>query len=245
MIELYDAIFKRKSMRKFDDTIVVTEEELTEINQHTQKLIPLVCDIKVRFEVVKRAKTTAKRGEYCLLMYSENKPHYLLNAGYLLEQMDLFLNAHDIGVCWYGLAKAKETHVSELDYVIMLAFAKSRPQDFRKDISQFKRKNRVEIWQGDFDLDVIEATLLAPSACNTQPWRVVSEGNSIKVYRNTQIKSFIPASKLPFYNSIDMGMCLCFLEIALSQKGYEFYRTLITEGILNLGLLEIATYNIK
>lgn len=159
--------------------------------------------------------------------------------------MDLILASHDIGVCWYALAKIKEIKVDGLDYVIMLAFGKSRPQDFRKDISEFKRKKREEIWKGDFNDHAIEAVRLAPSACNTQPWRIVSDSNCIKVYRNTIIKSFIPASKLPFYNSIDIGICLCFLEIAMIQKGYEFDRTLITEETSHLELLEIATYNIK
>jgi hypothetical protein len=243
--ELYDTIFKRKSIRKFDETLFLTEEQLVEIKQETEKLIPLVDDIGVKFEIVERASTTAKRGEYCMLMYSEKKPHYLLNAGYLLEQMDLFLASQDIGVCWYALAKAKEIQFEGLDYVIMLAFGKSRTQDFRKDVSEFKRKKREEIWKGDFDSDVIEAVRLTPSACNTQPWRIASDNNYIKVYRNTMIKSFIPASKLPYYNSIDMGICLCFLEIAMIQKGYEFDRTLITEENSHLEFLEIATYNIK
>lgn len=232
-------------MRKFDETLFLTEEELVEIKQEIEKLISLVDDIGVKFEIVERASTTAKRGEYCMLMYSEKKPNYLLNAGYLLEQLDLLLASHDIGVCWYALAKAKEIQVDGLDYVIMLAFGKSQSHDFRKEVLEFKRKNREEIWEGDFDSDVIEAVRLAPSACNTQPWRIVSDSNCIKVYRNTMIKSFIPASKLPYYNSIDMGICLCFLETAMIQKGYEFDRTLATEENSHLGLIEVATYNIN
>jgi nitroreductase len=245
MKELYDIIFKRKSMRKFDETLSLSEQELVEIKQELEELVPLVADIKVKLEIVERASTTAKRGEYCLMMYSEKKPHYLLNAGYLLEQMDLFLASRDIGVCWYALAKTNQLHVDGLDYVIMLAFGKSSPNDFRKGVLEFKRKDRDEVWKGDFNLDVIEAVRLAPSACNTQPWRVMSDDNYIKVYRNTNIKSFIPASKLSFYNSIDMGICLCFLEIAMMQKGIEFDRILIMEEISKMELLEIATYNIK
>ena len=245
MKELYDAIFKRKSIRKFDETLFLTEEELAAIKQEIDKIIPLVDDIRVKFEIVKRENTTAKRGEYCLLMYSEKKPNYLLNAGYMLEQIDLLLTSRDIGVCWYALAKTQKGQVDNLDYVIMLAFGKCHPNNFRRGISEFKRKDRGEIWKGEFNSDVIEAVRLAPSACNTQPWRVVSNSNWINLYRNTKIKSFIPASKLPYYNSIDMGICLCFLDIALIQKGYEFDRILIAEDSSNLDLLEIAAYNIK
>lgn len=228
-----------------DEALSLTEDELREVKQTTEKLIPLINDIKVRFKVVERANTTAKRGEYCLLMYSGKKPLYLLNAGYMQEQMDLLLTLHEIGVCWYALAKPKGTQLNGLDYVIMLTFGKSRPQDFRNNISEFKRKSREELWQGDFDSDVTEAVRLAPSACNTQPWRIVSNSNCIKVYRNTKIKSFIPPSKLPYYNSIDMGICLCFLEISVIKKGYEFDRRLILQEKFSPDLLKIASYSIK
>ena len=244
MKELYESIFKRKSIRKFDEKLTITEKELKEIKEEAEKLIPLVDDIKVKFEIVERESTTAKRGEYCFVMYSEKKPNYLINAGYLLEQMDLLLASLNIGVCWYGLAKPKELQTGDLDYVIMLAFGKSRPQDFRNKGSKFNRKGIDEIWKGEFDLDIKEAVRIAPSACNTQPWRIVSEDSSIKVYRNTKIKSFIPASKIPYYNSIDIGICLCFLEVALLQKGYEFERTLITDGKLDAGLVEVAEYRV-
>lgn len=238
-------IFKRKSIRRFDEALSLTEDELQEVRQKTETLIPLVNDMRVKFEIAERASTTAKRGEYCLLLYSEKKPLYLLNAGYLLEQTDLFLTSHDIGACWYALAKPKEAQLDGLDYVMMLAFGKSRPQDFRKKVSDFKRKSSEEIWQGDFDSVVIEAVRLAPSACNTQPWRIASNSSCIKVYRNTMIKSFIPKSKLPYYNSIDMGIFLCFLEIALTKKCYAFDKTLILQKCPVEGLLEIAQYLIK
>ena len=245
MKELYDMIFKRKSMRKFDETQFLTREELVEIRQETEKLISIDDDIRVKFEIVKRESTTAEWGEYCLLIYSEKKPHYLLNVGYLLEQMDLYLASHDIGACWYGMAETKEKQVEGLDYVVMLAFGKSQPQDFRREVSEFKRYNREEIWRGNFNTDVMDAVRLAPSACNSQPWRMVSDGNCIKVYRNTIIRSFIPDSKLPYYNAIDMGICLCFLEISMMKKGYEFDRRLIVEENSNLEFLQNAIYFIK
>lgn len=238
-------IFKRKSIRKFDETLILTKNELREVKQKIKKLIPLVNDIKVKFKIIERTNTTAKRGEYCLSMYSEKKPFYLLNAGYMMEQIDLFLTSREIGVCWYALAKVKDVQLDDLDYVIMLALGKSRKEDFRKEVSEFKRKDKVEIWKGDFDPSVIEAVRLAPSACNTQPWRIVSSSNWIKVYRNTMIKSFIPNSKLPYYNSIDMGICLCFLEIALAGKEYKFDRELILRGNSNQELIEIAAYLLK
>lgn len=245
MEEFYDMIFKRKSMRTFNETLTLTENELIKIKQKTENLTHLDKDIRVKFKIVDRENTTAKHGTCCLLMYSEKKPLYLYNSGYLLEQMDLFLASLEIGACWYGLAKTGETQWDSFDYVIMLSFGKSSKQDFRKDASDFKRKSRDEIWQGDFNPDVIEAVRCAPSACNTQPWRFVSGGNCIKVFCTTQIRSFIPAGKRLYFNSIDMGICLCILEIALLKKGYDFKRRLILKEDANMKLIKIAEYVLK
>ena len=98
MSELYETIFKRKSMRKFDKTL--DGDTLFAVKRQAGRLVPLIRDINVRTEVVPRTETTAKFGEYCLLFYSEKKPGYLLNAGYMLEQMDLFLARRGIGACW-------------------------------------------------------------------------------------------------------------------------------------------------
>lgn len=92
-------ICKRKSFRRFDDTLTFSEGELQDINQAIEKLNPLVDDIEVKYKVVPREKTTSKRGEYCLLIYSEEKEYYLLNVGYMFEQLDLYLASKNIGVC--------------------------------------------------------------------------------------------------------------------------------------------------
>jgi len=243
--ELYDMIFKRKSIRRYDENLSVTEAEMEDIRQAIVNLTPLVKDIKVKFKIVERKETTSKRGEYCLLMYSEQKPFYLLNAGYMLEQMDLFLASRNIGACWYALAKTNELKYDSLEYIIMLAFGKSHPEDFRKDFSKTNRKNLEIIWKGEHSSDIGEIVQYAPSACNTQPWRVVSEDNCLRIYRTTQIKSFMPAGKLSYYNSIDMGIFICFLDIALSHKGYKYERSLSTEKCDDSELIDIAEYNIE
>jgi len=244
MVELYDMIFKRKSVRKFDKELTISTEELQEIEDHIEKLIPLIKDITIKMRIVKREETTSKRGEYCLLIYSERKENHLLNAGYLLEQMDLYLASLNIGVCWYGLAKTDELQFVGLDYIIMLAFGKCKESDFRKDYKKCKRKDLDIIWKGQFDSKVSDVARYAPSACNSQPWRVISENNSIKVYRNPNIKTFMPPSKRPFFNSIDMGIFLCFLEITLDYHNYDFKRVLSEEQHFTKEYIEIATYSI-
>lgn len=247
--DLYPVVFKRKSIRKFDKNLSITEEELTSLNRKINELKPLANDIKVQFVIKDRKQTTAKRGEYCLLMYSEEKPCYLQNAGYMLEHVDLFLATCNIGVCWYGVAKPQEQILNGLKYVIMLAFGKSKSSDFRKDISEFKRKDERIIWQGDYFLDIAKVVRIAPSGCNLQPWRIFCNSNEIKVYKYSNTKSF-PAKKLAFYNEtdfslIDMGICLCYLEISLLYHGYNYEKKLTPDNDSIEELVEIASYHIN
>ncbi len=242
MKEFYDVLFKRRSVRHYDDALTLTEAALAGVRAPRVQLIALEGRIKFYFQIVRRQETTARFGQYCLLFYSEKKPHYLVNAGYILEQMDLYMQQNNIGVCWYGLAKPQEKTRGELHYVIMLAFGKSRPDVFRTETAQFNRKALSEIWQGDFDADVPEAVRLAPSACNTQPWLVKSADNTLTVYRNKKVQSFIPAALLSYFNAIDIGIFLCFLETALMKKGVAFERKMISDAKAEDSLIKMAEY---
>ncbi len=245
MKELYQQLARRKAMRKFDCGLTLSREAQKEILALTETLIPLTEGIEVKFRLVEKGGTTAKFGGYCLLLYSGKQPHYLLNAGYLLEQVDLLLAARDIGCCWLGLAKPDIPQYEGLDYVIMLTLGKSKPQDFRGGSRDFRRKSLDKIWSGAFDPLVTEAVRLAPSACNCQPWRFASAENKIQVYREPHPKTFIPPSQRPFLNSIDLGIALCFLDIALLHGDYAFSRVLQDGEEAAKGWLRIAEYQIN
>ena len=49
---------------------------------------------------------------------------------------------------------------------------------------------------------------------------------------------------MAFYNSIDMGIFLYFLELTLSHNGFSFQRTLSPENN-NSNLISIATYTLE
>lgn len=68
----YEMIFKRKSFHRFTGVNVLSEDEIIEINDHIHKLNPLVNNIQIEFRIVPRDQTICKRGEYCILIYSES-----------------------------------------------------------------------------------------------------------------------------------------------------------------------------
>ena len=136
-----------------------------------------------------------------------------MNVGYMFAQLDLYLASKDIGVCWYGMGKTKVEY-GEYKFVIMMAHGKADPSEFRKDYRKSKRKETAEIWSENNGFEAIaEVVKYAPSSCNTQPWRVFCDRDKIKIYRTTDIKSIMPKDKVPFYNSIDMGIFLYYLEV--------------------------------
>ncbi len=231
--DLYEMIFKRKSFHLFRNigNDHINEDELNDIEKEFSKLKPLVDDIKVKIRIVK--KESILRGqEYCILFYSEVKDNYLQNIGYLGEQLDLYLVSKNIGTLWFGIGKADEKQFDGLDFVIMIAIAKVDSEDkFRKDMFKSKRKEISEIWNGDKYLDIANIVRFAPSACNTQPWKAETTDKDIKVYRYRKEgkRGIMPKDKVIYYNQIDIGIFLCFLELCLEHNKLSYKRELFVE----------------
>ena len=224
--EYYQSIFKRKSFHLFRDTKKLNEEDLNDLSKFLETLVPLYPEIRTKIKIVKESETTCKRGaEYCVLFYSENKEGYLNNIGYIGEQVDLYLAAHDIGALWFGIGKTDVRQDDGLDYVIMIAISKMDREKFRKDMFKAKRKPLDEIWTGD-DMNIADIVRFSPSACNTQPWIVENDDNELKVYRYRKPgkRGIMPAVLVTFYNRIDMGIFLFLLEVCLKNEGYTFER---------------------
>jgi len=230
---LYDMIFKRKSFHLFRNigNEPITKAELEDIEKEFSNIKPLVEDIKVRIKIVK-IDSVSRGQEYCILFYSEKKDNYLQNIGYLGEQLDLYLVSRNIGTLWFGIGKPDEEELDGLDYVIMMAIAKVDSSDkFRKDMFKSKRKEISEIWTGDSFSDIANIVRFAPSACNTQPWKIEATEKTIKVYRYRKEgkRGIMPKDRVIYYNQIDIGIFLCFLELCLEHKGIDFRKELFVE----------------
>ena len=124
---LYQDIFKRKSFHLFRGvgTESIGEDELSGIREAFDSFERLYPEIQTAIRIVPAVKITLKRdAKYFILIYSEKKDNYLMNAGYLGEQLDLYLVKHDIGSLWYGVGKPDEAVFGGLDFVIMIAMHK-------------------------------------------------------------------------------------------------------------------------
>lgn len=237
-INLYDNIFKRKSFHLFRNTgnQKITEDELKEINEAFNSFLPLDKTIKVK-TVIEKCDT--RGAEYAILFYSEKKNNYLENIGYLGEQLDLYLVSKNIGTLWFGIGKPKESTYENLDYVIMILFKKIDDiTKFRRDMYKSKRKDLDDTWHLDNYHEIGNIVRFAPSACNTQPWDVSKANNEILIKRVTKKRGIMPKDKAVYYNSIDLGIYMCFLDLCLEKNNIKYEKTLASS---NLNEVEILT----
>lgn len=234
--ELHSIIFKRKSFHLFrnigNDTI--SANDIENIKKIYKTLIPLCPDIKTAIKIVPANETTCKRGQqFCILLYSEKRDNYLQNIGYLGEQLDLYLVSQNIGTLWFGIGKTNEPSFDGLDFIIMIAISKvDDERKFRKDMFKSKRKFIDEIWLGEPLGGISDIVRFAPSACNTQPWIVEHTDTALNVYRYKKQgkRGIMPTDKVSFYNQIDIGIFLCFLDLCLQYKDIKYEVQLYTDN---------------
>lgn len=216
---LYQAISKRKSIRKYDMT-PLDDEVLGQVKEFSDTLKPLFADIKVEHRFANEGEVKnilAVKAPHYIIISSENRDGYLPNAGFMFQQMDLYLTSIGLGSCWLGMAKPTEKIKTDLEFVIVLAFGKPLEEPYRQ-ISEFKRKTLDKI--SNISDERLEPVRIAPSAMNSQPWFFRTDGSEIHVFcaKSGKIKAFIYEK----INQIDIGIALAHLYITNSEK-FEFH----------------------
>ena len=228
-------IFKRKSFHLFRNVgnESISEAEIDDIQKTYSEFTPLHPEIKTAIRIVPEKQTSCRRGgELCILLYSEKKDGYLQNIGYLGEQLDLYLVSRNIGTLWYGIGKTKDEPFEDMEFVIMFSIRKiSDESKYRQDMFKSKRKSAEEIWEGDRIPGVTDIVRFAPSACNSQPWFVKNDGTlSVYRYKKPGKRGIMPAGMVPFFNRIDIGIFICFMDICLEHSGIGFEKTLYSDN---------------
>jgi nitroreductase len=230
--ELYQTIYKRKSIRKYKKE-KLNEEELKDIRDFLKQTKALDSEIKFETKIVNSDAVKSLlliKAPHYLQFFSEPKGDYLLNAGFILQQLDLYLSARNLGSCWFGLAKPKKEIIaeSELEYVITLVFGRPDEENHRDSIEDFDRKSLSEIKRENNHYDILEAVRVAPSATNGQPWYFISKESQIHLYQVEP--NFIKKFFYEKMNKIDMGIALAHLWLAADQNNKKFEVEKLTES---------------
>lgn len=219
-MELYDSIFKRKSIRNFKQD-KLNEDQCSSILEFAGNAAPLFPDIRYEISIVGpediKGIMGVKAPNY-LLFFSEDKDGDYINAGFIMEQIDLFLSASGLGSCWLGMVKPKAAKQNSLNFKAVLAIGTPDEPLYRQNISEFNRKSSDQISQGEDPR--LEAVRLAPSATNGQPWFFVCDDGDVKVYRKNH--GAIKGMVFERLTQLDIGIALSYLKIAGEKFGKEF-----------------------
>lgn len=207
---LYDTIFIRRSVRKFKDSPL----DAAAINS-IEKFIgntPQLAGESARFEIVSKDKVHGGvPAPHYILAYCTDSDSSYANVGYVLQNVDLYLQSIGLGSVWLGMAKPNKP---ERDYCILLAFGKT-DVPARKSEGEFTRLSINEI--SDQDNLLAKAVLLAPSAVNSQPWKLHFESSKVVIqYVGRGLMKLMLRKKL---NKIDLGIAARHIETALRHEG--------------------------
>ncbi|MGB4660798.1 MAG: nitroreductase family protein [Mobilitalea sp.] len=225
MMNTFEAIFSRRSIRHFREE-KLEWDEIADILAYANKLPMLIDGIAIEFKLINYIEEKQGfhgpfnvKAPYYICISSEDKEDYLLNAGYLMEQLNLYLVSKGLGTCFMIANPGKALKdTMKYKYVVTLAFGKTDKPLYR-DCSEAKRlsENEAVVYKEEVTLDIkqiLNAARLAPSAYNSQPWRFVVYKNRIHVFakKNLLINRAFDYSKM-----IDMGIMMSNLLLAAEE----------------------------
>lgn len=223
-MNLYQMIFKRRSIRKFKRE-QVPEQLLKDILYFGNCVLKLHPDISVKMELYENldghlpVKGLWKvEAPYYLAFYSEEKSGYLANAGYILEPVLLYMTGKGLGTCYLGNAKIHEEGPEGYKQVITVAFGYPKTLLYR-DPATAKRLPLKELCVfkeevGEPIKNILKAARLAPSSMNTQPWRFIVYHDRIYIFA---CRDFLPSSPLVSMRELCIGIMLSHLTIAAEE----------------------------
>ena len=238
MMELKDMIARRKSVRSYKNE-PLSDAELTEIQAFVAVMKPLDPAIRTGWEIIpgNRAKCmTPWKAPHYVAIYTEERPGALENAGFLFQQLDLYLQARSLGVCWVGMGKPEQQLAAKdgLPFCMLLAFGYPKGDARRENAAEFKRKPLSDI--ADEPDKRLEPARLAPSSVNSQPWYFTHDSDVIHVWRVAP--GGLMRKALDKMNRIDMGIALAHLYVA-NPESFRFFQAV--EPPENKGRLYIGS----
>jgi hypothetical protein len=199
------------------------DADMNDLQQFLTTVIPLDQTIRFEFGFLKTGDVINPlpgTAPHFICFYSENKGRYLMNAGFILQQVDLYLSAHDVGSCWLGVARPVmpvRRHKNGLEFLIMLAFGRTDEPVHRPGPAAFKRVELSAMTSITGADELLEPVRLAPSASNSQPWFISGNTSELMVCR----KKLNPIRSVLYgkINQIDIGIALCHLWLGMDFHG--------------------------
>lgn len=227
-MNLYEAIGCRHSIRKYTEQ-EVTEKLREQILSFFEKSTPLNDRIGIELDILDNVKGKAEikglwkvDAPYYLVLYSETTSGYERNAGYLMEQLVLYLTVKGLGSCYLGGSKAKKAMKNGKKQVMVLAFGYPDGKLFRESpLARRLPLNELCVFKeeaGEQMKTVLKAARLAPSALNSQPWRFVVYADRIYVFAK---KGKFPIKSNDTMRDFSIGIMLSHIMLAAEELWME------------------------
>lgn len=223
-MNLYQMIFKRRSIRKFKKE-QVPEQLLKDILYFGSCVSRLHADIQIKMEIRENQDGNLPvkglwkvEAPYYLVFYSEEKEGYMENAGYVLEPILLYMTGKGIGTCYLGNTKVAEPEPAGMKQVIAVAFGYPKTLLYR-DPATAKRLPLKELCvfkeeAGEPIKNILKAVRLAPSSMNVQPWRFIVYHDKIYIFA---CREFLPSIPFVTMRELSIGVMLSHLSIAAEE----------------------------
>lgn len=214
-----DMIRRRKSVRSYTEE-PVSPSLTDDLLSFLASARPLYPEIRVRAEIVSRQQV------HCILpwttpqllaLYTDETNGALENAGFLLQQAELWLQSRGLGACYLGMGRmdAALARKDHLHCVMLLSFGHPKGERWR-ELSQFKRRALSEI--ADYADPLLEPARLAPSSVNSQPWYFLHDGGVYHAYCTAQGLRRVIGDM----NLLDMGIALAHLYVEYPET-FRFF----------------------
>ncbi len=228
MMNLYEAIARRQSIRKYADT-EVPEKLRGQILAYFDKASRLNDRIRMELEVLDNTKKkTELRGlwkvdaPYYLALYSETETGFERNAGYVMEQLVLYMTVKGLGTCYLGGSKLRQNMKNGKKLVMLLAFGYPEGKLYRESpLAKRHPLSELCIFKeeaGEQMKTILKAARLAPSAMNLQPWRFIVYSDRLYVFAQ---KSWIPGMSTSGMRDFSIGIMLSHIMLAAEELWME------------------------
>ncbi|MCJ7516196.1 MAG: nitroreductase family protein, partial [Dehalococcoidia bacterium] len=215
--------------------------------------------IRVRFHLIREGRLVAEQmtfqtgrrwlfgsAPHFIIATSEEKPLFMMNMGFRMEQEILYATAQGLGTCWIGglfteerigaflgLAKGERViALTPLGYPDTSSYGRAihsivhlgAPQSRRrKPLEQIVFGSRfgspLETKDGEL-LEVLECTRLAPSWTNFQPWRFVVDGKEIIAVADASGRNLSVRDGKHYYR-LDVGIAMSHFFMAARELGWK------------------------
>lgn len=191
-MNMYEAIYSRKSVRKYRME-PFPAEMMTQFRRFLDSIAPLDGQSRVKLEIFDALREKEKvrglwssKAPYYLLVYCDGTQAGFRSAGYMAEQAVLYLTTKEAGTCYLGASRVGEQEKGGLKQMLIIAFGPADGRPWRDSLTARRLPlNSLCVYKdepGENVKAILKAARLAPSSFNSQPWRFVVYSDRIYVF---------------------------------------------------------------